>query len=141
MDPYLTRPPWQRTLDIILRSALYLSICLFALSRMVDPHVFVDFAHAEDWYYLSLHLGTALAAMAGCVSVASQSSQSEYVALPFLLGFLGAVTVLSVAVRAPLPHVTVQVALLLFCGVRWNVLHNIIKAAREMRKHELIPLE
>ena len=141
MDPYLTRPPWQRTLDVILRSALYLAICLFALSRMMAPHAFIDFSHAEDWYYLCLHLGTALAAMAGCVAVATRSSQSEYVALPFLMGFLSSVTVLAVAVRAPLPHVTVQVALLLFCGVRWNVLHNIIKAAREMRKRELIPLE
>lgn len=141
MDPYLTRPPWQRTLDVVLRSALYLSICLFALSRMVAPHAFVDFAHAEDWYYLSLHLGAALAAMAGCVSVASRSSQSEYVALPFLLGFLGSVTILAVAVHAPLPHLTVQVALLLFCSVRWNVLHNIIRSARKMRKRELLPLE
>ena len=141
MDPYLTRPPWQRTLDVVLRSALYLSICLFALSRVMAPHAFIDFYHAEDWYYLCLHLGTALAAMAGCVSVATRSSQSEYVALPFLLGFLGAATVLAVAVRAPLPHTTVQVALLLSCGARWNVLHNIIKAAREMRKRELIVLE
>lgn len=141
MDPYLTRPPWQRTLDVILRSTLYLSICLFALSRIVSPHAFIDSAHAEDWYYLILHLGAALAAMAGCVAVAMQSSQSEYVALPFLSGFLGAVTMMSVAVHAPLPHTTVQVALLLFCSVRWNVLHNIIKAAREMRKRELIPLE
>lgn len=141
MDPYLTRPPWQRTLDVVLRSTLYLSICLFALSRMIAPHEFIDFAHAEDWYYLSLHLGAALAAMAGCVAVAMRSSQSEYVALPFLLGFLGAVTVLSITVRAPLPHTTVQVTLLLFCSARWNVLHNIIKAARVMRKRELIPLE
>lgn len=141
MDPYLTRPPWQRTLDIVLRSSLYLAICLFALSRMVDPHVFIDFSHAEDWYYLCLYLGAALAAMAGCVAVAMRSSQSEYVALPFLLGFLGSATVPSVVVGAPLPHVTVQVALLLFCCVRWNVLHNIIKSAREMRKRELIPLE
>lgn len=108
---------------------------------MVAPHAFIDFAHAEDWYYLGLHLGAALAAMAGCVAVSTQSSQSEYVALPFLLGFLGAVTVLSVAVHAPLPHTTVQVTILLFCGVRWNILHNIIKTAREIRKRELIPLE
>lgn len=141
MDPYLTRPPWQRTLDVVLRSALYLSVCLFALSRITAPHAFIDFDHAEDWYYLSLHMGTALSAMAGCVATASRSSQSEYVALPFLLGFLGSVTVLAVAVNAPLPHTTVQVAILLFCGVRWNVLHNIIRAAREMRKHEPKPLE
>lgn len=141
MDPYLTRPPWQRTLDVVLRSALYLSICLFALSRMTAPHAFIDFAHAEDWYYLCLHLGAALAAMAGCVAVSTQSSQSEYVALPFLLGFLSSVTVLAVAVHAPLPHTIVQVTLLLYCGVRWNVLHNTIKAAREMRKRELLLLE
>lgn len=141
MDPYLTRPPWQRTLDVVLRSALYLSICMFTMSRMIAPRVFIDYAHAGDWYYLVLHLGAALAAMAGCVAVASRSSQSEYVALPFLLGFLGAVTVLSLAAHAPMPHTTVQVALLLFCAVRWNVLHNIINAAREMRKRELIPLE
>lgn len=141
MDPYLTRPPWQRILDVVLRSALYLSICMFAVSRMIAPRAFIDYAHAEDWYYLALHLGAALAAMAGCVAVARQSSQSEYVALPFLLGFLSAVMVLSLGARAPMPHMTVQVALLLFCGVRWNVLHNIIKAAREMQKRELIPLE
>lgn len=141
MDPYLTRPPWQRTLDVVLRSALYLAICLFSLSYVIVPRAFINFFHAEDWYYLCLYLGATLAAMAGCVAVATRSSQSEYVALPFLLGFLGSVTVLSAAVRAPLPHITVQVALLLFCGVRWNVLHNIIKAAREMRKRELIPLE
>lgn len=141
MDPYLTRPPWQRILDVVLRSALYLSICMFTLSRIIAPQAFIGYAHAEDWYYLALHLGAALAAMAGCVAVATQSSQSEYVALPFLLGFLSAVTVLALAAHAPMPHTTVQVALLLFCGVRWNVLHNIIKAAREMRKRELIPLE
>lgn len=141
MDSYLIRPPWQRTLDIVLRFALYLAICLFALSRMIAPHAFIDFLHAEDWYYLCLHLGAALAAMAGGVAVAMRSSQSEYVALPFLLGFLGSATVLAVAVGAPLPHVTVQVALLLFCCVRWNVLHNIIRSAREMRKCELLPLE
>ena len=141
MDPYLTRPPWQRTLDIALRSALYLSICLFALSQMIVPHAFIDFSHAEDWYYLCLHLGVALAAMAGCVAVSTRSSQSEYVALPFLMGFLGSVAVLAVAVRAPLPHTSILAALLLFCGVRWNVLHNIIGAAREMRKREPVPLE
>ena len=141
MDPYLTRPPWQRTLDVALRAALYMSICAFALSRMITPHAFIDYAHAEDWYYLALHFGASLAAMAGCLAVLMQSSQSEYVALPFLSGFLGSVTVLSVATHVPMPHTTVQVALLLFCGVRWNVLHNIIKAAREMRKRELIPLE
>ena len=141
MDPYLTRPPWQRILDVTLRASLYMSICMFALSRMIAPRAFVDYAHAEDWYYMVLHFGAALAAMAGCLAVLMQSSQSEYVALPFLLGFLGAVTVLSLAAHAPMPHITVQFSLLLFCGARWNVLHNIIKAAREMRKRELIPLE
>lgn len=141
MDPYLTRPPWQRTMDVVLRSALYLSVCLFSLSQIIKPHAFIDFAHAEDWYYLGLHLGASLAAMAGCVAVSTRSSQSEYVALPFLLGFLGAVTVLAIAVHAPLPNVSIQVAIMLFCGARWNVLHNIIKAAREMRKRELIPPE